>query len=163
MPDAFDPLEILRTLEAHHVEYVDIGGLAAWLHGAPVVTTDLDLVYEVSKQNAERLEAALRALGAIYRHQLGRRIEPDAEGFLSMSGGGHHLFETTAGDIDALRASGDFDFAALAPRTVTVELEDIRVRLASLTDIIAMKEQANRDKDRAALPILRATLDEEPE
>jgi hypothetical protein len=40
---SFQPAEILAALERHGVRYVVIGGLAATLHGSPVVTTDADI------------------------------------------------------------------------------------------------------------------------
>jgi hypothetical protein len=44
MSGAFDPVRMLEVLARHGVEHVVVGGVAAWVHGAPVVTTDLDLV-----------------------------------------------------------------------------------------------------------------------
>ena len=63
----FRPHEILAVLDAHDVRYVLIGGLAAVLHGAPHVTTDVDVVPEEAKRNLERLSAALEELGARIR------------------------------------------------------------------------------------------------
>ena len=40
------PQEIFATLERHEVRYVLVGGVAAILHGAPHVTTDVDVVPE---------------------------------------------------------------------------------------------------------------------
>src|SRR5712691_10647233 len=40
---SFQPAEILAALERHGVRYVVIGGLAATLHGSPVMTTDADI------------------------------------------------------------------------------------------------------------------------
>jgi len=47
--------EILESLERHGVEYVVVGGLAAVIHGAPVLTMDIDTLVEVSEANAARL------------------------------------------------------------------------------------------------------------
>ena len=161
MRGEFDPLAVIAALDKHGVHYVVIGGFAAWMHGAPVVTTDIDIIYELTQENVEQLVAALADLDAIYRHQLGRHIEPNVEVLMSTSGGGHHLFETVAGDIDALRESSELGYAELIPNSVVYEVDGIEVRFASLRDIIEMKEKAGRDKDRAALPMLRAVLDED--
>jgi len=40
---SFQPAEIIAALERHAVRYVVIGGLAATLHGSPVMTTDADI------------------------------------------------------------------------------------------------------------------------
>jgi hypothetical protein len=52
------PQEIFATLERHEVRYVLVGGVAAILHGAPHVTTDVDVVPEEGRDNLERLSAS---------------------------------------------------------------------------------------------------------
>ena len=37
----FDPIELLRVLSEHHVDFVVIGGFAAWMQGSPALTTDV--------------------------------------------------------------------------------------------------------------------------
>ena len=80
-------------------------------HGAPIVTADLDIILDAEPENIQRLVAALAELGAVYRDPLGRRIEPTAEALASTSGGGHHLFVTTSGDLDVLRSSAGHDYS----------------------------------------------------
>jgi hypothetical protein len=63
----FEPGELLRSLEAHHVRYVVIGAIAAIAAGAPILTTDLDVTPERSDENLERLALALRDLDARLR------------------------------------------------------------------------------------------------
>ncbi len=46
----------------------------------------------------------------------------------------------------------------LVGRTHAYELGDLEVRVLELAAVIETKEQANRDKDRAVLPVLRQTL-----
>lgn len=46
----------------------------------------------------------------------------------------------------------------LADRTIPYELGEAQVRVLELAAVIETKEQANRDKDRAMLPVLRQTL-----
>ena len=43
-------------------------------------------------------------------------------------------------------------------RTLAFELGEARVLVLELAAVIETKEQANRDKDRAVLPVLRQTL-----
>lgn len=63
----FEPGEMLRVLEAHHVRYVVIGAIAAIAAGAPILTTDLDVTPDPSPENLERLVLALRDLGVRLR------------------------------------------------------------------------------------------------
>src|SRR5829696_7334099 len=65
-PD-FSPLPMLAALEEHGVLYVVIGGLAAQLRGAPLVTLDLDVSPARDRDNLDRLAAALSSLDAVPR------------------------------------------------------------------------------------------------
>ena len=159
MPAEFDPIAILRALERHGVKYVVVGGFAAWMQGAPVVTTDVDIVYDANAANISALVAALDDLGAIYRHQMGRRLQPQADGLASTEAAGHHLLNTRSGDLDVLRTASGLDYRELTTDTIALEIDGLEVRFAPLSRIIAMKEAAGRPKDLAALPVLRAALE----
>jgi hypothetical protein len=39
----FLPADILRVLVEHDVQFILVGGVAARVHGAPVVTADVDV------------------------------------------------------------------------------------------------------------------------
>lgn len=157
----FDPLAIFDALAGHEVDFVVIGGFAAWTLGVPIVTTDVDIVFDPTPKNVDLLVAALRDLEAVYRDPMGRRIEADAPRLLSASGGGHHLLQTRAGDLDVLRASGEFDFARLDPIAIHLDVGGFALRFAPLDAIIEMKTQADRPKDRAVLPLLHAAREDE--
>ena len=55
--------ELLALFNAHHVEYMVIGGYALAFHGAPRFTGDLDLLVKPDTANAQRILAALEAFG----------------------------------------------------------------------------------------------------
>jgi hypothetical protein len=55
--------EFLQLLNAHHVEYLLIGGYAVGYHGYPRATADMDIWVAIHPQNAERIVAALREFG----------------------------------------------------------------------------------------------------
>ena len=69
---------------------------------------------------------------------------------------------TTQGDLDCLGTiDQDRGYEDLLPLTVEMTLAGERtVRVLSLPALIEAKERAGRPKDLAALPVLRATLDE---
>jgi hypothetical protein len=67
---------------------------------------------------------------------------------------------TDAGDFDVLAtmetAPGRrMSYDDLAQRAIVAEVDGVRVQVAALSDIIALKETADRAKDREALPELR--------
>jgi hypothetical protein len=155
----FRPQEILRVLDEHGVRYVLIGGLAAMLHGAPHVTTDVDVVPEDGQANLERLSAALRDLDARIRttgEPEGIPFDHSAE---SLSRVRVWNFQTSKGDLDiTFEPSGTRGYDDLRRDVVRMEVRGIDVPVASLADVVRSKEAAGRARDRAALPALRELL-----
>lgn len=150
--------EILRLLATNEVEFIVVGMTAGVLQGAPVTTVDLDVVHRRSPENVARLLRALGALDAVYRHDP-RGLRPQESSLMSP---GHQLLTTMHGDLDCLGAIGDgLGYDELLERTVGMRLRDgLTVRVLGLPALIETKERAGRPKDLAALPLLRATLDE---
>lgn len=84
-------LEQLRVLVRHEIDFIVVGGVAAVFEGAPIVTLDLDIVYDRSTENIPRLEAALRELNALYDDPAGRRIVPDTLKLETLGLHGHRV------------------------------------------------------------------------
>ncbi len=150
--------EILRLLAENEVEFVVVGMAAGILHGAPVTTVDLDVVHRRSRENVGRLLRVLSQLDATYRHDP-RGLRP---GESHLIGPGHQLLATTHGDLDCLGTiDPDRAYEDLLSQTVEMSLAGgMRIRVLSLPALIEAKERAGRPKDLAALPVLRATLEE---
>jgi len=156
----FDPVQMLGRLEAHDVNYVLIGGLAAKAHGSPSLTVDLDICYARDRGNLDRLAAALRELGAVLRGappDLTFRL--DAE---TLRRGDHYTLTTIGGDLDILGTpAGTAGYEELEANAEEADLEGgFAVRIASLDDLIRMKRAAGRPKDRVELEILGALREE---
>ncbi len=150
-------LEQLRVLVDHNVEFIIVGGVAAILEGAPISTFDLDIVFRRSDQNNARLAAALQQVNARYKDPAGRHITPDVGKLETIH---INLLDTDLGDLDVLsQIRGDLDYRELLDRMVVYEVAGLRLQVANLETVIEAKELANREKDRAALPILRRTLE----
>ena len=149
-------LGILRVLLRHDVDFFVVGGVAAQLEGAPILTLDLDVLYDKTPDNIERLLGALGELKARYRDPAGRHIEPDRAKLETFR---INLLLTELGALDVLGAIGSGStYQDLLARTISYELGEARVRVLELAAVIESKEQANRDKDRAAMPVLRQAL-----
>jgi len=134
-----------------------VGGVAAQLEGAPILTLDLDILFDKSPENFSRLLGALGELKARYRDPAGRHIEPDLG---KLETHRMHLLLTDLGALDLLGSIGNgLTYQDLAGRTVTYELGQDRVRVLELAAVIEMKKYANREKDRAVLPVLQRTLE----
>ena len=55
--------DMLRCLNAQHVEYLIVGSFALALHGRPRVTGDIDMLVRPSPDNAQRVMKALAEFG----------------------------------------------------------------------------------------------------
>jgi len=60
----FNPEKIIQILNRHNVEYIVIGGVAASLHGCPEQTYDIDILYNNTVDNKNRLLNALNEMEA---------------------------------------------------------------------------------------------------
>ncbi|MEO5986926.1 MAG: hypothetical protein ABIW50_07575 [Candidatus Limnocylindria bacterium] len=159
-PRRFDPIHILRRLQAHRVRFVLIGGLAAKAHGSPTLTVDIDVCYARDHENLERLAAALGELGSVLRG-----APPDVPfhpDWRTLQRGDTFTLTTAYGDLDILGTpAGTSGFEELDVNAEQAELEDgLVIRVASLDDLIRMKRAAGRPKDRVELEILGALRDE---
>ena len=154
-PSSPDFFAILEALAGQDVAFILVGGLAAVVQGAPVVTTDVDIVHLRSDENLARLLSALRQLDAVYRHH-SARIAPNET---HLVGPGHQLLSTNRGNLDVLGSiDGGRAFEDLIESTRAVDFEGFSCRVLELSELIEVKARAGRDKDLAALPALRSTL-----
>lgn len=160
----YDPVAMLRVLQEHRVEFVVIGGVAARLRGAPLLTEDLDVTPANHRANLERLASALSDLSA----RLRTSTEPDGVSFPFDAGflesATSWTLATRFGDLDLVfvpaGTSGYLDLRRDADELRVAVEPELSAPVASLADVIRSKEAAGREKDRASLPLLRRTLEE---
>lgn len=161
MPAPLDPECLFRVLDHHGVEYVLVGGLAAVLHGSPTATYDADILPSSETANLVRLSGALRDLEARVRSE----DDPEGVGFdphpALLGSVGMLNMTTRCGDLDlTFRPAGLGDYEAVRAGSILIDLGDISIHVATLDDIILSKTAADRPKDRAVLPVLRALREE---
>jgi hypothetical protein len=150
---------ILVDLRRHQVDFIVVGGIAAWLEGVPGNTIDLDVVHSREPDNIARLLAALDSLDATYRMRPELALKPDASHLASP---GHQLLMTRFGPLDVLGTIGrSRSYDDLMPHSHELEVgEGLRVRVLNLETLIAVKEEVAGERDLAVLPIMRRTLEE---
>lgn len=154
----FRPL--LECLARHDVAFVVVGAVAAIAQGHPLTTQDLDVTPRRDPENFARLATALVELEAKLRVATGDAapfpIEPQ---FLATAES--WTLTTRRGDLDlVLVPAGTRGYDDLVHDAVDVDLGDgLLVAMASVRDVIRMKEAAGREKDLMALPALRRTLE----
>jgi len=141
---------LARTLAARRLDAVLVGNAAAALQGAPVTTLDFDFMFRKTSGNVRKLRAVARDLGAVILTP----FYPASE-----------LFRLVNEDIGfqadfMARLDGVRSFEGLRARATPAAFAGATLLVADLRDIIRSKRAANRPRDRAALPVLEATLRE---
>jgi hypothetical protein len=159
-PDSipFDPQRILEVLARHQVQCVVIGGYAAVLAGAEIVTRDIDITPATDHANLQRLADALTELHAAIRVRAGEPPVPLPADPRLLARTEILNLSTDAGDLDITRrpdGTAGYDDLKQAARPQPLS-EDLHIAIASLDDIIRSKTAAGRAKDLAALPQLHA-------
>ena len=153
-----DFLKILETLVSFDVRFVVVGGVCAVLHGAPVTTFDVDVVYAMDDENLDAAERALLSIGAHYRGRGSQRLLPSAK---RLKGGGHHLFSSEYGPVDFLSYVGEqHTYEYLVDRSEVFRLDSVDVQVLGLAALIEVKSETMRDKDEIHLRILRQVLEQ---
>jgi hypothetical protein len=62
------PTVILRELAQAKVEFILVGGPAAVLHGVPISTQDIDIVFSQDEENISRPLNLRGSIGAVSQH-----------------------------------------------------------------------------------------------
>lgn len=150
-------VEILRVLASHRVAFTIVGGMAAVIGGAPIVTRDLDILREGSPANVTALLEAFADLDAVQRGDA-RRLRPDAS---HLEGPGHLLLDTRYGQLDVLGSlETDTRYEDVLADTYEVDLGGFNVRVLSLERLLLAKQRLGRAKDRLMALQIEATLEE---
>jgi predicted nucleotidyltransferase len=139
-------LDLLKSLKGEGVNFVIVGGFAMILHGASTVTYDLDLAIALDSVNGAAVIKALRPF---------RPYPPQLESAKHFVWDERSLFgavislATDVGHVDILRVLPEIDnFEGLYERSEVRHFWGDQFRIASIDDLILLKQAANRPKDR---------------
>ena len=146
---------LLASLHSNQVAFVVIGGVAATLHGSARVTSDLDVVYDRSPENLERIVTALAPFQPYLRGAPpGLPFKFDAE---TLKRGLNFTFTTTEGPIDILgEVSGLGMYKVVREHAVEAELFGVTQLFLDLDALIQSKRAAGRPKDLETIAELEA-------
>lgn len=150
--------EIVWRLATQEVEFVVVGGLSAVLHGAPIVTQDIDICFRRTPANIAKLVAALSPLQPRLRD-----FPPDLPFFFderTLQLGTNFTFAIGDEALDLLtEMSAIGGYEQVVADAEIMQIGAVTARVLSLSKLIATKQAAGRPKDLAVLPILQATLE----
>ena len=150
---------ILVSLRQADVSFVIIGGVAATIHGSARLTSDLDIVYERSLPNIERLVTSLAPLKPYLRGAPpGLPFRFDVE---TVRRGLNFTLTTEAGAIDVLgEITGIGGYDSVVDVSEDVSLFGSVYRCISLDALIVSKRAVGRPKDLEVVAELELIRDE---
>ena len=146
---------LLSRLKEQKVEFVIIGGVCGVLHGASLVTLDLDICCRFSRENLRRIEAAVKDLHP--RHRLtANKLPLELTDELCDSLKNIYL-NTDLGILDCLsEVSGIGDYEQVLQQSIPHSISYGEFRILNLDALIAAKSAAGREKDLDAVRLLQA-------
>lgn len=146
---------LLKALAASQANFIVVGAYAAIMQGSALRTDDLDVCYQRTPDNYRRIVSALMPYNPHLRGTPENLKAPfDVHSFAQ---GTNFTLTTDIGNLDLLgEMSGVGGYTQIVSDARLIDLGSVRCYVASLDTIIRSKEAADRPKDRAALPELKA-------
>jgi uncharacterized nucleotidyltransferase DUF6036 len=150
-------LRVAKALDGARVPYALVGGFAVALHGAVRGTVDVDLVIRLREAVFQRTEKALMALGLQsrlpvtasevfrFREEYLRNRNLRAWTFVNPSRPSEIVDVILSEDLDRMEVE-------------RFTIQNQAVRVASISDLIRMKQGTGRPQDREDVKALRRLL-----
>ena len=156
-----DLMSVFRALGDSQARYLVVGGVAVVLHGHLRVTADVDLVVELSAENAKKALSALSGLG--YRPRAPVALMDFADERLRTSwvnDKGLTVFSLWSDQLPGteidLFVREPFAFNEAWARATTATIDGVHIHVASIDDLIELKRHAGRPKDLDDIAALEA-------
>ena len=131
--------ELLRLLEEHRVDYMIVGGYAVAFHGYPRFTRDIDIFFEASSENIERLQAALLVFGF---------SEQDLPEDAFKAKGTVLTFGAVPVRVDLINEIDAVTYAEAKPNVLRGRYGEIEVTFIGFDDLIRNKQATPRARDK---------------
>jgi hypothetical protein len=152
--------DLLEALYKNKVKYLIVGGLAVNLYGVPRVTQDIDLIISTSKSNVLKLISLLKNLGYAPRLPvnpahlaLPDKVKEWIESKNLKAFSFYHKKDNYKVVDIVLVHSLNFE-QSFKNKTVK-KVDNIKIYLASMDDLIRTKEFGNRPQDLSDIAMLK--------
>jgi len=132
--------ELLKLLEEHKIEYLIVGGYAVAFHGYPRFTKDIDVFYNISAINIQRLQKALEKFGFTTK---------DLPAELFYSKGNIITFGIEPVRVDIINEISGVEFNDAWKKRVRGKYGTAQVNFINKTDLIKNKTSTPRLQDKA--------------
>src|SRR5690606_11342070 len=132
--------EFIELLNSNEVKYLLIGAYAVALHGHPRYTKDLDIWVELSTENAEKLDRAIKEFGF-------GSLKLTKEDFLTE--GTVIQMGHPPNRIDIINSPDGINFAESYSSRLQLDLDGTKVSVIDLENLLKNKRASGRTQDLA--------------
>jgi len=137
LPEDFK--DFIQFLNSNDVEYLLIGGWAVSIYGNPRLTKDIDFLISSKDDNIDKLKKALEEFGAPTIDIEG--FKKDKDSFIRMG--------VSPIQIDVLKEASGIIMDECYKRKNMINIDDVKINLISIDDLIKNKRASGRDQDIA--------------
>lgn len=140
-----DYKEMLQSLINENVRFLLVGAYALAAHGYPRATMDIDIWVMPSADNADAVLRALNNFGAALHGLTSDDLQKS-----------NTIFQIGVAPrrIDIITGASGLDFDSTYANSLEVEIENIKLNIPSLDDLICNKKASGRTKDIADAEVL---------
>ncbi len=142
----FNPLPLLRALDASGARAVIIGQVAGILHGSVELTGDLDLLWSGSADEAAALSQAFGSVDAELWSDDGQRVN-DLSAAFALPKVEFRTAESAGDCCTPALPWGELHVASFLDRADVADVDGVRLHYLALDDLIAMRLAVGRPKD----------------
>jgi predicted nucleotidyltransferase len=152
-------IKLLEILSEANVDFVLVGGAAAYAHGSSMVTQDLDLCGDPSSNNLLRLANALAPYHP--KHRMGTQHPPFTTKQALSESFKNICLTTDIGQVDFLGAiKGIGDYSEVKRGSEVISMDNFSFKILSISKLIDAKQAMGRPRDLETVSILKQILDE---
>lgn len=141
--------QLLERLLEHKINFVLIGGFAGVVHGATMVTQDLDICMAITDGEVAKLRTALEGLNPV--HRMNPNFQPSFKDQPKDLKGVNNLYlKTDLGILEVIsQVQPVGNFERVKEKAFEISLYGYRCKVIALDDLIHVKDSMPRPKDKA--------------
>lgn len=145
--------KIIKLLIDNEVKFVFIGGFAATVHGASILTQDIDVCISFDEENMRRILNALKDINPIHR----ANKQPLGKTASSLTKFKNLYLLTDIGSIDLIgKVSGIGSYPDLLAHSIEIDLFGRKCKVLDIDGLIRSKREMGRSKDKETIIQLEA-------
>ncbi len=155
---------IFKELNELGIDYLVIGGLAVNLFGVPRLTYDIDLMIRLEKNNIKKLIVRLTEWGykpkipgdpMDFADESKRNVWVNEKGMKAFN---FFSEDSPVGEIDIVIDS-PIPYETLKERAVVILLQEVRIPVVSIHDLIELKIHSGRKQDLSDVEYLKLIME----